>query len=151
MATTSDSCQDSPLSVAASVIGIVTFVYAVIAGLFGYTVFVRRSAELYRSATRALRDNTELEEAISHSILLLRDPEISSGANRFATLLESYKAVIRELQEILIKLNDHGKKENIKKSFKLMQSKGDISEAEKRLTRRHERCWISTSSWILGA
>jgi hypothetical protein len=49
--------QDSPLSIAASITGILTFVAAVVAGFYAHTVSLKNAIDTQAEISRALRED----------------------------------------------------------------------------------------------
>lgn len=72
------SCQDSSLSIAANVIGILTFIYAVVVGLNIYAQLIKRSREDFEETSTALGTSLhrilDLADACQESLLHSPEP-----------------------------------------------------------------------------
>ncbi|KAH6715921.1 hypothetical protein BKA61DRAFT_672205 [Leptodontidium sp. MPI-SDFR-AT-0119] len=154
MASTFPSCQDSPLSVAANVTGILTFAYAVLAGLLAWLylagAFTSSSLKVYRSADGALQEHREKEVVTTHQILLIRklhaaaisNPDSCGGTLR--DILESYDETARMLLQALEKTKARrlSKLLSLKATLLGVQSQKDILALEQGLSMLREAIYF---------
>jgi hypothetical protein len=151
MASPSLSCQDSSLSVASSVIGILTFGYAVVAGFLTYLylagAFTSTTLQLYKSASGVLQENKETTTIIHHQGIVsgkLREDARSSDNSARLEILDAFDSAATELHGALKRVSlrdDHNRNikwQSMKSSFENIQSKRDILELERRFSRSQE-------------
>lgn len=102
---------------------------------------VSKSAELYRSSEGALAENSDIETAINHLILLnnkLKDTATTTGDSALQNLCKSCSTTADQLLAVLDKVKVKGKQDkwkSIRKALRSVWSKEEVEELGRRLER----------------
>jgi tetratricopeptide (TPR) repeat protein len=102
---------------------------------------VSKSAELYRSSEGALAENSDIETAINHLVLInnkLKDAATTTGDSALQSLCKSCGTTADQLLAVLDKVKVKGKQDkwkSIRKALRSVWSKEEIEELGRRLER----------------
>ena len=102
---------------------------------------ISKSAELYRSSEGALAENSDIETAVNHLVLLnnkLKDTAITTGDSALQSLCKSCGTTADQLLAVLDKVKVKGKQDkwkSIRKALRSVWSKEEIEELGRRLER----------------
>ncbi|XTI94184.1 hypothetical protein V2W45_1473413 [Cenococcum geophilum] len=105
---------------------------------------VSKSTELYRSSEGALAENSDIETAINHLVLLnnkLKDAATTTGDSALQSLCKSCGTTADQLLAVLDKVKVKGKQgkwKSIRKALRSVWSKEEIEELGQRLERFRE-------------
>ena len=102
---------------------------------------ISKSGELYRSSKGALAENSDIETAVNHLVLLnnkLKDTAITTGDSALQSLCKSCGTTADQLLAALDKVKVKGKQDkwkSIRKALRSVWSKEEIEELGRRLER----------------
>jgi len=105
---------------------------------------VSKSAELYRSSEGVLTENSDIETAINHLVLLnnkLKDAATTTGDSALQSLCKSCSTTADQLLAVLDKVKVKGKQgkwKSIRKALRSVWSREEVEELGRRLERFRE-------------
>lgn len=107
---------------------------------------ISKSAELYRSSEGALAENSDIETAVNHLVLLTNklkdaDAATTTGDSALQSLCKSCGTTADQLLAVLDKVKVKGKQDkwkSIRKALRSVWSKEEIEELGRRLERFRE-------------